>query len=854
MTRSTGGTAIAVFVLALGTVGLALRSLDSPAPAPRALTGPEVENAFFADWHDPYGAMLPRPVLDDLWDAIGRMSDEPPARGGGAGSWELVGPRTHSAAAFSPDQSWWCGRIRDIEVLQGQDHFRIAAASGGIWEVDGDTGNPVPISDDIESLAFGSFASSPGNPDDILAGTGEPGQRTGAGLWRTLDGGANWQEIPMNGSPEGFYRLRWNPQNALRVHAATTKGRYLSTDAGWTWAWQSSGIWTDVAFCLSPSRVFMARGDGSAQAGIYVSTNAGDTWDPIVHPVLPSTNIGRTSLTVGLSNDPSICEVWASIATADSSKMEGVYRSTDAGATWQDVTPLGGSGWVAGWYANTIAADPDFVGHCFLGWVWPWMTTDGGASWDKIEDLHGDQQYFTWEGPGTLLANDAGLVSNPATIPFVPVWFPITQFYHLDIDPGDPEVALGGIQDMGVSRTLGVIGDGGVWWWEQGGDGGGTAIHPSGSPWYAVNGPQDQPLLFENIRSTDNGATWDTTNTGIAASELWTRRVRVSRHANGGDKLITHAATHVYRSTNDGDSWTSLSGGGFDTGVWDVMIADETGDKLWAVTLSKVAADDRGLFYDGANWNDVDPGLPVAGRIRKIVPADRYGSTPARAYALMTGEDAQVLGQKVFLTTDSGQTWTNITGAGPNALPNVWISDLIEHPLDSNFLYLASEQGAFRTTDGVTNWEKFNNGWPRATIVRELVPVYDEGPPATLYIYAATFGRSLYRRNVTRDVEVTSVGESLAAAGLQLAAGPNPFRGETALSFRLERAGDVTLDIVDVGGRRVRRLMAGPAAAGARRIPWDGRDEAGRPVAAGVYWARLEAGGDVDRTRLVLIR
>ena len=55
-------------------------------------------------------------------------------------------------------------------------------------------------------------------------------------------------------------------------------------------------------------------------------------------------------------------------------------------------------------------------------------------------------------------------------------------------------------------------------------------------------------------------------------------------------------------------------------------------------------------------------------------------------------------------------------------------------------------------------------------------------------------------------------------------------------------------------GRLIRSLSGSPNPARTSTIVWDGRDDAGRPVAAGVYWARLEAGGGVDRTRLVLIR
>ena len=72
------------------------------------------------------------------------------------------------------------------------------------------------------------------------------------------------------------------------------------------------------------------------------------------------------------------------------------------------------------------------------------------------------------------------------------------------------------------------------------------------------------------------------------------------------------------------------------------------------------------------------------------------------------------------------------------------------------------------------------------------------------------------------------------ASGGSLSAAPNPFRVRTDLSFTLASAGEVRLSIYDVSGRRVRALLNGSMAAGAQRIGWDGRDDAGRSVAAGV--------------------
>jgi len=94
-----------------------------------------------------------------------------------------------------------------------------------------------------------------------------------------------------------------------------------------------------------------------------------------------------------------------------------------------------------------------------------------------------------------------------------------------------------------------------------------------------------------------------------------------------------------------------------------------------------------------------------------------------------------------------------------------------------------------------------------------------------------------------------------APAALSLAGPrPNPSRGELDLSFVLSRPGNAELTIFDLAGRLVRELTRGPSPAGPQRVHWDGRDDAGRIVGAGVYFVKLEAEGFALRRRLVLVR
>ena len=91
------------------------------------------------------------------------------------------------------------------------------------------------------------------------------------------------------------------------------------------------------------------------------------------------------------------------------------------------------------------------------------------------------------------------------------------------------------------------------------------------------------------------------------------------------------------------------------------------------------------------------------------------------------------------------------------------------------------------------------------------------------------------------------------AAGMT-GAYPNPFRHSTRFSFELRFPGDVELAVYDVRGRLVRQLERGLRGSGTHQLEWDGRDDAGRAVATGVYYFRLRAAGLAYSRPVVLTR
>ena len=100
----------------------------------------------------------------------------------------------------------------------------------------------------------------------------------------------------------------------------------------------------------------------------------------------------------------------------------------------------------------------------------------------------------------------------------------------------------------------------------------------------------------------------------------------------------------------------------------------------------------------------------------------------------------------------------------------------------------------------------------------------------------------------------TSVEPEPVAPFALLPNAPNPFSSSTSIAFALTRPAPVELVVYDLRGREVRRLVSGERGAGTHTVQWNGRDDAGRPVAAGTYFYRIRTGDAVRAQRMVLVR
>jgi len=157
---------------------------------------------------------------------------------------------------------------------------------------------------------------------------------------------------------------------------------------------------------------------------------------------------------------------------------------------------------------------------------------------------------------------------------------------------------------------------------------------------------------------------------------------------------------------------------------------------------------------------------------------------------------------------------------------------------------LGSAAILFPTIDGLAHGGPY--AWQMRTLSRS---VYF---PTTRWISPVRNGGKEY--DLRSPGTWLAVGDEPEAGSAALAAPwPNPMTSRSTVAFDLARAGDVSLEVLDLQGRRVRMLMSGARAAGPHQATWDGRDESGHAVGAGVYFYRLTAGGEARTQRVVRI-
>jgi len=684
------------------------------------------------------------------------------------------------------------GRIADIAIVPDDPAtWYVAVGSGGVWKTVNAGATWTPIFDEQDSYSIGALALDPSNPNTIWVGAGENvgGRHVGFGdgIYRSKDGGANWENLGLQSS-DHISKIIVHPEDPDVVWIAAQgplwssggdRGLFKTTDGGATWNnVLSAGEWTGVTDVAmdprDPDRLYAATWQhhrtvaayvgGGPESGIHMSQDGGETWVELTNG-LPEGNKGKIGLAVSPQR-PDV--VYAAIEL--NRRKGGVWRSADRGASWEKMSDAAGAGTGPHYYTE-IYASPHKFDRVYLVSNTSQVSEDGGKTWRDInnEYKHVDDHAIAFrpDDPDYILVgSDGGLYEsydNEKSWRFVDN-LPVTQFYKVAVDDTEPfYLVYGGTQDNssqgGPSRTDNRHGiRNSDWFVTLFADGHQSATEP-GNPnimyaeWQEGNLVRVDRTTGEIVHIQPQAAP------GEPVERFnWDAPILVSAH---DPQRIYFASYRLWRSDNRGDSWRAVSGDltrnqdrmllpvmgrqwSWDAG-WDFLAMSQY-NTITSIAESPVDEDilyvgaDDGIIQatadGGATWNRIDvgrlPGVPATAFVNNI-RADLFDANTV--YAALDNHKYGDYKPYLLKSVNRGRTWVSIAGDLPDR-HLVW--RVVQDHVDPELLFAATEFGLFFTVDGGGKWVELEGGAPTIAF-RDIAIQRREND-----VVAATFGRGFF--------------------------------------------------------------------------------------------------------------
>ena len=482
------------------------------------------------------------------------------------------------------------GRIADVAVdPTDRSVWYVATSSSNVWKTVNRGTTWTPIFDDYPSYSTGSIAIDPTDSNVIWLGTGEnTSQRSvgwGDGVYKSLDGGRTWSNTGL-GTSEHIGQILIDPRDPDVVYAAAMgglwapggdRGLFKTTDGGATWApvleiSENTGI-ADVAMDPRDPDVLYAVAfqrrrhvgvliAGGPESGVWKSTDGGETWRDITSG-LPPGDLGRIALAVS-PIDPDVLYANAA-ATEDNS---GFYRSPDRGETWVRMSDYIV---VDPQYYGELYPDPHRMDRVYAVDVFIHVTNDGGRTFDRVntrfKHVDNHEIVFDPDDPDYMLVgSDGGLYETfdgTRTWRYASGNMPLFQFYRVGIDNMSPFYTVyGGTQDNssvgGPSRTDNVHGiRNSDWFITHGGDGFQARVDPD-DPNIVYTQSQYAGIVRYDRASGEELDIQPQPEAGEGALRWhWDSPLIISPH---NPRRIYFAAQKLFRSDDRAETWTAVSG------------------------------------------------------------------------------------------------------------------------------------------------------------------------------------------------------------------------------------------------------------------------------------------------------
>jgi len=747
------------------------------------------------------------------------------------------------------------GRVADIAVNPNNyNEYYLAIASGGVWKTTNHGVSYQPIFDKYGSYSTGCITIDPNQSTTIWLGTGENNnQRSvayGDGVYKSTDAGKTWKNMGLKES-EHISKIIVDPRNSDVVYVAAygplwsdggDRGVYKSVDGGENWerihfVSDKTGAADLVMDPTNPDVLYVAAHQrrrhvftyigGGAESAVYKSTDGGENWEES-KAGLPSGKMGR----VGLAVSPADPNVVYAIVEAEGDAY-GFYRSNNKGASWVKQSKYKTSGN----YYQEIICDPHDADKVFSMDTWLHHTEDGGKKFVRTGETnkHVDN-HCIWINPTNtdhwIVGCDGGVYE---TYDHAKTWeykanLPITQFYKVSIDYDEPFYnVFGGTQDnnsqAGPSRTLnnaGILNS--DWYITVGGDGYETQVDPT-NPNIIYAQWQYGGLVRYDRQSGERIGIKPQPGKGEAAFRWnWDSPLLVSPH---DPKTLFFCANKVFKTEDRGNSWKAISPDltrQIDRNKLKVMGEVQSPDvvmknKSTTIYGNIVAFDqspvDANLLYagtddgliqvsedGGASWSKKEafPGVPKMTYVNMLWASQHDKNV---VYAAFNNHKKGDFKPYLLKSSDRGNSWVAVQ----NDLPERGsVYSIAEDHVDPNLLFAGTEFGCFVSVSGGKNWVKLGAGLPTIAI-RDMAIQKREND-----LVLGTFGRGFYvlddysslrnlkEEDMKKDAQIFPIKKALTyvesnplglrgvgSQGASMYAAPNPEFGATFTYFLKEK-------------------------------------------------------------------